>query len=166
MTAGGDPSPNGAPTPPPPRPPAGSPFGRFLQNPVLLIGFVALLVSVPVIALAIGGGGGGSSAGPASTPTATEAVIGDWTGTLGESEVALTIRGAEGELTRMTGGTTCRGTLRQDSTMGRSVEFAHRGGGGCPRRSTIVLSVVADDRLRIDELRGDRLVAEGTLTAR
>ncbi|HWM07891.1 MAG TPA: hypothetical protein VNO82_01050, partial [Solirubrobacteraceae bacterium] len=69
----------------------------------------------------------------------------------------------------LTRDTPCRGTLRRRSTMGRSVAFAYRGAASrddCPRRSTIILTVVADQRLRIDELRGDRLVARGSVTAR
>jgi hypothetical protein len=151
-----------------------------MQQPVLLVGLVALMASLPVIALSLdGGGGGGGAASPPDTdayaPSAEDLIVGSWRGTLtrrsgAESEVALEIRwtGHEtvGALTRVAAGQRCRGALRHEATAEQSVTFDYRGRGPCPRRSTIVLGVLDDDRLRIDELRGGRLVAQGELTAR
>jgi hypothetical protein len=175
--SGGDTSQNGASAapPPPPRPP-GSPFGRFLQNPVLLVGFVALMISLPIAVLSVRGSGDSSPAGNGGLP-AEPGVVGSWAGSTAgivptdtEEVVVLEIRSLDegGTMTRRFTGTTCRGDLRYRDTAGERVEFdyvARRVAKGCPRRSLVVLEPVGDDQLRFRETRGERLVAEGVLRA-
>jgi hypothetical protein len=162
--SGGDASQNGAPPPPPP--PSGSPFGRFLTQPVFLVALLALMVSVPVIALALNDGGGGTAASPPQS-----AVVGDWAGPAvapdaeGPVEVELTIRSLRGG----DDGTFLRGRCGGVLSHRGDLEFSYveqRDPDRCPRRSTVVVTPVGDDRLRFEERRGGRVVAEGVLRGR
>ena len=61
--------------PPPPPPPSGSPFGRFLTSPVLLVSVIALVVGVATFA-SLGGGGGTSGGGEPGD--SQPAIAGSW----------------------------------------------------------------------------------------
>jgi hypothetical protein len=168
--SGGDATQNGAPPPPPP--PTGSPFGRFVTQPVFLVALLALMVSLPVVALALRGDGGGASE-PSDTPAV---VAGEWAGpALGEGGAGGGVDAVNIELTIDSGGDgtlavgRCRGVLSSRRTRGRSLVFAYIGQGdrvGCPQRSTVGVTPLPGDRLRIEQRRGRRIVAEGVLRAR
>jgi hypothetical protein len=153
---------NGAPPPPPP--PTGSPFGRFLTQPVFLVALLALIVSAPIVALVLKGDDGGSAAAPT--------VLGDWSGPAtapnaeGPVDVELTIRslsgGDDGTLTRGR----CSGALTSRGRTGSGYLFAYEERAdpeGCPRSAAVVVEPLAGDRLRFVERRAGRILAEGVL---
>jgi hypothetical protein len=166
--SGGDASQNGAPPPPPP--PSGSPFGRFLTQPVFLVALVALMISLPIVALAINGG-----EHTASPPGDEPAVVGSWAGATagvvgGHVAISLDVRsldgGDDGTLTRRYEALTCRGTLRHRATTagGATFDYVERlHPRRCPRRSTVELTPLSDGSLRFREQRRGRLVAEAVL---
>jgi hypothetical protein len=132
--------------PPPPPPPSGSPFGRFLTSPVLLVGVVALVVGFTTFRMVGGDGGNPGDAAPA-----TPGIAGSWEdmpadgGAGGGSTVDL-------ELTR-TGGTLVVGRCRGELTPRGDDVFAYRdtsGKRGCPRRMRVTVSLVGRDTLEID----------------
>jgi hypothetical protein len=157
-----DASQNGAPPPPPQ--PTGSPFGRFLTQPVFLVALLALMVSAPVVALVLRGGDAGGRGGDHEP-----AVVGTWAGSLaGSADVApvaveLTISSLEGG-TMARGG--CRGELTRRSSSARRYVFTYREQSDlprCPRRSTVIVEPLDDDRLRFEERRRGRVVGQGVL---
>lgn len=157
---------NGAPPPPPQ--PTGSPFGRFLTQPVFLVALLALIVAAPIVALALKGDEGGSAA----APTEARAILGDWSGPATARnaavpvDVELTIRSLSGsDAGTLTRGR-CSGALASRGKTGRGYVFAYEeqaDAEGCPRRATVVVEPLRDDRLRFVERRGGRIVAEGVL---
>jgi hypothetical protein len=167
--SGGDATQNGAPPPPPP-PPSGSPFGRFLTQPVFLVALLALMISLPVVALSLKGDGGDAASPPQSS------VVGTWAGAVtganadGHVAIQLDVRSDDdGTLTRRYESVTCRGTLRRRSTSGDEVTFDYveqLHPRRCRQRSTVVLTPLADDMLRLRELRGGRVVTEAVLRPR
>ena len=130
--------------PPPPPPPSGSPFGRFLTSPVLLVSAVALVVGVATFASLGGDGGNPGDAGPASS------IAGSWetlpgAGSGGEPVVQL-------ELTRSGGTLAIDGCTGELTARGEDV-FAYRDTSGdreCPRRMRVTVSLVDRDALEID----------------
>ena len=147
--------------PPPPPPPSGSPFGRFLTSPVLLVGVVALVVGFATFRY-VGDHGGAGDAGPA-----TPGIVGSWesrpgAGGGGGSAVRL-------ELTR-SGGTLAIGGCTGELTPRGDDVFAYEntsGGRGCPRRLRVTLSLVGRDSLRLEARRlGGRVFASGLLRRR
>jgi hypothetical protein len=166
--SGGDASQTGPPPPPPP--PRGSPFGRFLTQPVFLVALLALMVSLPVIALSLNRGNGGTAASPPRP-----AVVGDWEGPVVAPnasmavEIDLTIRSLRGEDDGTLTQGLCSGVLSHRRKTARGFVFSYveqRDPTGCPARSTVVVEPVGDDRLRFEERRGGRVVSEGVLTGR
>jgi hypothetical protein len=156
---------NGAPPPPPP--PTGSPFGRFLTQPVFLVALLALIVAAPIAALALKGGDGSTAAAPAGPPVARH-----WAGKASAPnavralDVELTIRslsgGEDGTLTRGR----CSGTLRFRDKAGAGYAFAYEERAdrlSCPRRATVVVEPLSTDRLRFVERRAGLVLAEGVL---
>jgi hypothetical protein len=167
--SGGDASQNGAPPPPPP--PTGSPFGRFLTQPVFLVALVALMISLPLVALSLEGGSNNS--GPQSVDEPLDLVQGRWSAIPSDAHggVDLVIRSGpgadDGRLTRF-GGPLCSGTLTYVTTSGDTVVFDYaerRNRDVCPARSTVELTPLGGDRLRFVEKRNGSVVAEDVLTA-
>jgi hypothetical protein len=167
--SGPDATQNGAPPPPPP--PTGSPFGRFLTQPVFLVALLALMVSLPLVALALNGGG--DAAAPQSGDASGE-VVGTWAGATTGARSGVVIEldvhsDDAGTLTRRYEAVTCSGTLRRRATTGDTVTFDYverLHPRRCPRRSTVALTPLSGDRLRFEESRRGRVVAEGVLTSR
>jgi hypothetical protein len=131
--------------PPPPPPPSGSPFGRFLTSPVLLVGVIALVVGFAVLRY-VGGDGGGSAAPAAS-------VVGSWatppTGA-GSHERVVQLEVAR------SGGTlavdNCTGDLTPRETGSDEWVFSYAdtsGERGCPRRMIVTVSLVDRNSLRV-----------------
>ena len=148
--------------PPPPPPRTGSPFGRFLTSPVLLVGAVALLVGFTTLRFVGSDGGGGEN--PAGQ---APGIDGSW-GTLPsagreEPAVRMEVDRSGGVLTRGR----CSGVLtpRQTESDDRWVfAYEHESGGRrCPRRMRVTLSLVDDNTLRITARRGGREYVSGTL---
>jgi hypothetical protein len=168
--SGPDATQNGAPPPPPP--PTGSPFGRFLTQPVFLVALLALMVSLPLVALAVGGGG--QDAGAPQPSEDPESVVGTWdgatTGARSGVVIELDVHSDDaGTLTRRYEAVTCSGTLRRRATTRDTVTFDYverLHPRRCPRRSTVALTPLSGDRLRFEESRRGRVVAEGVLTSR
>ena len=133
--------------PPPPPPPSGSPFGRFLTSPVLLIGLVALVVGFATFR-SVGNGGNPGDAGPA-----TPGIAGSW-----ELVPASNAGGAPDvqlELTQ-SGGTLAIGRCTGELTARGDDVFAYRDTSderGCPRRMRVMVSLESSDTLRIDARR-------------
>ncbi len=145
--------------PPPPPPPSGSPFGRFLTSPVLLVGGLALVVGFATFRYI--GGDGGSSAGPEPTE---EGLAGTWaaTGTALPFRLELADDGT-GTLTRGP----CTGTLAPVRAGGETATLDYTDTSGepaCPRRARVRVTLVDADTLRIVERRGGREAFRGTLT--
>jgi hypothetical protein len=125
--------------PPPPPPPSGSPFGRFITSPVLLVGVVALLVGFATLRF-IGGEDGGGSAAPAAS------IAGSWatppTGTGSKEPVVLL------EVARSGGTLTvdnCTGDLTPRETGSDKWVFSYAdtsGERGCPRRMIVTMLLV------------------------
>jgi hypothetical protein len=156
-----DPDTQQAPPPPPP-PPSGSPFGRFLTSPVLLVGVIALVVGFAMLRY-IGGEYGGGSAAPAAS------AAGSWatppTGAGSEEPVVLL------ELAR-SGGTlavdNCAGDLSPTETHSDEWVFSYAdtsGERGCPRRMTVTVSLADRNTLRVAARRpGGRVEFAGTVS--
>jgi hypothetical protein len=131
--------------PPPPPPPSGSPFGRFLTSPVLLVGVLALAVGIATFSYIGGDGGNPGDAGPASP-----GITGSWeevpeAGAGGGSTVEL-------ELTR-SGGTLTFGDCKGELTPRGDGVFAYRDTSGepqCPLRMRVTVSLIGRDTLRIE----------------
>ena len=132
--------------PPPPPPPSGSPFGRFLTSPVLLVGVIALVVGFATLRFIDGERGGGSAAPAAS-------IAGSWatppTGAGSEEPVVLL------EVAR-SGGTlavdNCTGDLTPTETGSDEWVFSYAdtsGKRGCPRRMLVTVSLVNRNTLRV-----------------
>ena len=167
--SGGDATQNGVPPPPPP-PPTGSPFGRFLTQPVFLVALVALMISLPLVALSLEGGS--SNSGPQGGGDALDAVQGRWSAIPSGAHggVELVIRSgpgtSDGRLTRF-GGAMCSGTLTYASTSGDTVVFDYaerRDRDTCPARSTVEVTPLDGDRLRFVEKHDGTVVADEVLT--
>ena len=148
--------------PPPPPPPSGSPFGRFLTTPVLLVGVLALVVGFATFRYVAEDGGPGNAA-PAS------AVAGSW-------ETMPTSSGSDHnvqlELAR-TGGTLtvdgCTGELTPLETGSREWMLAYKDTSGerrCPRRMNVTLTLVGSDTLRLEARRRGREYLDTTLRRR
>ena len=146
-------------TPPPPPPPrTGSPFGRFLTSPVLLVGLVALAVGFATFNY---DGENPGDAGPAS-----QGFAGSWesvpgAGAGGEPVVRL-------ELTR-SGGTLAVGGCAGELAPRDDGVFAYEdtsGERGCPRRMRVTVSLVDRDTLRIEARRRGRPYVSQTLERR
>jgi hypothetical protein len=128
--------------PPPPQPPSGSPFGRFLTSPVLLIGVLALAVGFATFRYVAGDGTTGST-GPAPT-----GIAGSWESLPGAGAHEPV---AQLELTRS------GGTLAVDSCTGELTPrgddvFAYEdtsGERGCPRRMRVTVTLVDRNTLEI-----------------
>jgi hypothetical protein len=162
--SGGDATQNGAPPPPPP--PTGSPFGRFLTQPVFLVALVALMISLPLVALSLGGR---TSSGPQDNADPLDAVQGSWGGSAGDAEVALVVDSGPGAVDGRLTRARCRGTLTYLDTAGETVRFEYterRDRDDCPARSTVSLTPLGGDRLRFQESGGGLVAVEAELTAR
>lgn len=134
--------------PPPPPPPSGSPFGRFLTSPVLLVGLVALVVGFATFRSVGGNGGSPGDAGPAS------GIAGLWVKppatTVAGTPVRLELTRSGGTLAvgRCTGELTPRETASDDEWV-----FAYEDASGereCPRRMRVTVSLVDRDTLELD----------------
>jgi hypothetical protein len=159
--------------PPPPPPPSGSPFGRFLTSPVLLVGVLALVVGAATLSY-VGGDDGGVGSGspvpsPTSTPGATTTLAGRWEG-------EATIVGGEAVRVRLSLQTDgsglmrrgrCAGSLAPTSVARDAAILAYteaRGRGSCPRQTEVSIALAGDGRLRFEEREsGGRPYAAGTL---
>jgi hypothetical protein len=129
--------------PPPPPPRSGSPFGRFLTSPVLLVGVIALVVGFTTFRYVDGDGGAGD-AGPAS-----QGIAGSWESVPGAGAGGAPV--VRLELTR-SGGTLAIGSCKGELTPRGDDVFAYRdtsGGRGCPRRMRVTVSQVDRDTLRV-----------------
>jgi hypothetical protein len=145
-------------SPPPPPPPSGSPFGRFLTSPVLLVGVIALVVGFA--ALRSVGKDGATSAEPVP---GEEGLAGTWSATGTALPVSLELADdGTGTLTR--GG--CTGSLAPVRAGAETAVLAYTDTSGepeCPRRTRIRVTLVDADTLRVVERRRGRLQSSGTL---
>ena len=131
--------------PPPPQPPSGSPFGRFLTSPVLLVGVIALVVGFTTFSYLGGEGGNPGDAGPASPGIAGSWELVPGAGSGGAPTVQL-------ELTR-SGGTLAVDECAGELTPRGDDVFAYRdtsGKRGCPRRMRVMVSLIRRDSLEIE----------------
>jgi hypothetical protein len=157
--SGGDIQQGPPPTPQPPRP-SGSPFGRFLTSPVLLVGVLALAVAFAGVRY-IGDGDGGTSAAPEPS-----GIAGSWETVptsaghvpIVQLEVArsggtLTVDGCTGDLTPRESGSSEWAFRYVDSS----------GERGCPRQMSVTVSLVNRGTLRVDARRRGREYFSGTL---
>jgi hypothetical protein len=156
--------------PPPPPPRSGSPFGRFLTSPILVVALIALAVSIAV--LAGSGGRGPGDAAPVETPghggVASTELQGVWTGPAETADgtaatVRLTIRPRGGRLRR--GG--CRGSLQTLGVPGRDrAAFAYTEQTrrqACPAETRVTVRL--EQRiLRIEETLDGAPYLSGVLT--
>ena len=144
--------------PPPPPPPSGSPFGRFLTSPVLLVGLVALVVGFATFRSVGGNGGNPGDAGPASPGIAGSWELVPGSGAGGAPDVQL-------ELTR-SGGTLAIGRCTGELTARGDDVFAYRDTSGdreCPRRMRVTVSLVDRDTLELEARRRGREYVSATL---
>jgi hypothetical protein len=151
------------PPPPPPNTTSGSPFGRFLTSPVLLVGVIALVLGFA--ALRYVGAEDADVGHPAPEPTGIE---GTWVSEVpSDAHVpdAVRLHIATDGTGRMTRGR-CSGTLAPTTTMSSAAVFEYTetsGERGCPRRTQVTVTL-EDGALRFEERgRGGRLIAAGTL---
>lgn len=129
--------------PPPPQPPSGSPFGRFLTSPVLLVGVIALVVGFTTFRYVSGDGNPGD-AGPASP-----GIAGSWEPLPGAGAEEPVV---QLELTR-SGGTLAIGGCTGELTPRGDDVFAYRdtsGKRGCARRMRVMVSLIGRDSLEIE----------------
>jgi hypothetical protein len=141
--------------PPPPQPPSGSPFGRFLTSPVLLVGVVALVVGFATYR-SLDNRPGASAPAPTGIAGSWESLPGAGSG--GGSVVRL-------ELTRK-GGTLAIGGCTGELTPRGDDVFAYQdtsGARGCPRRMRVTVSLVDRDSLELEARRRGREYASATL---
>jgi hypothetical protein len=148
--------------PPPPPPPSGSPFGRFLTTPVLLVGVLALVVGFATFRYMGGDGGGGGHAAPAG-------LTGSWQ--------ALPSAAGHDPLVQLqvtrSGGTLsvdeCTGDLTPRDTASDEWVFAYWDTSGerrCPRRMSVTLTLVDSDTLRLEARRRGREYIDTTMRRR
>jgi hypothetical protein len=142
--------------PPPPQPPSGSPFGRFLTSPVLLVSVVALGVGVVTFASLGGGGGGGGSSSGGEPGDSRPAIEGSWeslpTSTGKQPVVQLDVAPSGGTLVAGR----CGGELTPVDTDSDRWVFSYADRSlerGCPRRMRVTVSLESSDTLRIDARR-------------
>lgn len=146
--------------PPPPPPPSGSPFGRFLTSPVLLVGVIALVVAFAGLRW-VGYDGGGGATGP---EPGDEGLAGTWaaTGTALPYRLELANDGT-GTLTNGP----CTGSLAPRRTDAETAVLVYTDTSGepdCPQRARLTVTLVDADTLRVVERRGGREEFSGTLT--
>ena len=143
-----------------PPPPSGSPFGRFLTTPVLLVGVLALVVGIATFRY-IGEGEPASDAGPAPSSFA-----GSWQTMPGDKSHdplvrldltdeggTMTVEDCTGELTPLETGSN-RWLLRYTDTSGER---------GCPRRLAVTVSLRDDESLALEARQRGRRYAIATL---
>ena len=166
--SGGD-TQQGPPPPPQPSRPSGSPFGRFLTSPVLLVGVVALVVGFATFRYVGDDGGGTGASAPMPTPGAS--LEGTWRGgaTAGVREIRIRLElRDDGTGTLRRAG--CAGTLTPAPTMGGAAVFDYEAASrerGCPRRTQVSVTQVDPETLRLEERLPDgRTLLEGTLRRR
>ena len=148
-------------TPPPQPPPrTGSPFGRFLTSPVLLVGLVALAVGFATFRSA-GDGGDDGEAGSEQV-----GIAGSWEALAGDTRdrraVSLEVGRFGGTLTSGR----CTGKLTPRETESDEWVFTYRdesGVRGCPRRMRVRVSLVDPDTLRLETRRPGRPYRSTTL---
>ena len=168
---------------PPPQPPprSGSPFGRFLTSPVLVVALLALVVGFATFR-SIGSDGGDASSGGGPTPgdsgAAPSELQGVWTGPAttaagGTVTVRLTIGRDRGRMRRAA----CRGRLRPLGVPGddrAAFEYTERSRKrACPRQTRVTVLLVDDgtvpvddEMLRLEETLDGATYLTGTLTKR
>jgi hypothetical protein len=149
--------------PQPPPPPSGSPFGRFMTSPVLLVGVVALLVGFTTLRF-IGGEDGGGSASPAASIAGSWATPPTGTGSH-EPVVLLDVARSGGTLAvdRCSGDLTPRETASDDEWVFDYVDTSDE--RVCPRRMIVTVSLVDRNTLRVAARRpGGRVEFAGTVS--
>lgn len=149
--------------PPPPPPRSGSPFGRFLTSPVLVVGVIALVAGAAALNFVPGDGGG-----PGDASGQESGIDGSWESPAGDvggqPVVHLDVSRFGGTLTRgrCTGRLSPRETESDDEWV---FTYTHESGGRrCPRRMRVTVSLVDEGTLRIEARRRGREYLSGTLT--
>jgi hypothetical protein len=149
--------------PPPPPPRSGSPFGRFLTSPVLLVGVLALAVGFAVFRST----GGGEPA--TDTRREPSGFAGSWETLPGDAAhdrfVRLELTDAGGTLAV----DDCTGDLTPIEKSSNRWLLAYTdtsGERGCPQRLEVTVSKRGDETLRLEAQRGSRPYTAATLERR